>query len=240
MQETPQQESPPLLGLSFGKANVMDFRAAGLDAVKTKKIPNGKPGRIADDDGNIWLTALKRVALSLIRRYAAITAGAREENVSRVTVKEAIRAFQSFPLADLTIQRRSELAISSPVGGNLYKVDFSSVEPYLNFVLSAVNGESSFLQVAKEDKEQTLQNLAKASLEALCKAEFPLWEYCLDGFCALSYTMDVADQIAPVYGRAPMKAKTELHIGQINMEIRLLRAVQSQYSAKISAPCQFV
>lgn len=132
MQETPQQESPPLLGLSFGKANVMDFWAAGLAAVKTKKIPNGKLGWIADDDGNIWLTALKRVALNLIRRYAAMTAGALEKNVSRVTVKEAIRAFQSFPLADLTIQRRYELAISSPVGGNLYKVDFSSVEPYLS------------------------------------------------------------------------------------------------------------
>lgn len=105
-----------------------------------------------------------------------------------------------------------------------------------NFVFSAVHSESSFFQVAKEDKEQTLQNLAKALFEAFCEAEFPLRKYCLDGFCALSYTRDVADQIGLVYGRAPVKAKTGLHIGQINMEISRLRAVQSQNSAKISAP----
>lgn len=199
-----------------------------IGAVKTKKIPNGKLGWIAEDDGNIWLTALKRVALNLIRRYAAMTAGALEKNVSRVIVKEAIRTFQSFPLADLAIQRRSELAISSPVGGNLYKVDFSSVEPYLS--------DPPLPQCRIQQSLDPLQNLAKALFEAFCEAEFPLRKYCLDGFCALSYTRDVADQIGLVYGRAPVKAKTGLHIGQINMEISRLRAVQSQNSAKISAP----
>lgn len=67
------------------------------------------------------------------------------------------------------------------------------------------------------------------------RSEFPLRNYRLDGFCAPSHTKEVADRIGLVYGRAPLKAKTELHISQINMEINRLRAVQSQYSAKILA-----
>lgn len=47
---------------------------------------------------------------------------------------------------------------------------------------------------------------------------------------------EVANRIGLVYGRAPLKAKMELHIGQINTKIKRLRAVRSQYSAKISAP----
>lgn len=129
-----------------------------------------------------------------------------------MAVREAIRDFQPFSLADLTMQRREELVISPPPGGDLHTVDFSRVEPYLtdpplpddacgrastpgmtshqhrDCVFSAINGEPSFLQAAKEDDEQTIRELAKVSFKALRESEFPLGEYRLDGLCAPSHT----------------------------------------------------
>ncbi|MCJ1271718.1 hypothetical protein MMC22_011623 [Lobaria immixta] len=188
-----------------------------------------------------------------------MAASAPEKDVSHVPAREAIRDFQSFPLADLTMQRREELVISPPSCGDLHKVDFSRIEPYLtdpplpddassrastpdmtarrhsDYIFSATNGEPGFLLAAKEDKEQTMKDLAKASYKALRANEFPLRDHRLDSLFAPSYTKDVADQIRLAYGRAPLKAKTELHIGQMKMEIKHLRAVQSQYAAKVSA-----
>ncbi|MCJ1265767.1 hypothetical protein MMC22_005647, partial [Lobaria immixta] len=211
--ETPQQEGPSLAGLNFGKGNVVDFWAAELAAVKTEKTSSGRLGWIADDDDESG--SLRSKGLHLV----------------------------SF--VDLTMQRREELVISPPPGGDLHKVDFSRVEPastpdmtsrqHRDCVFSAINGEPSILQAAKEDDEQTIRELAKVSFKALRESESPLGEYRLDGLCAPSHTKEVADRIGLVYGRAPSKAKTELHIGQINMEIKRLRAVRSQYSAKISA-----
>lgn len=82
MLETPQQEGPSLAGLNFGKANVVDFWAAELAAVKTEKTSSGRLGWIADDDDDIWLVALERVAPSLMRRYAIMAAGVPEKDVS--------------------------------------------------------------------------------------------------------------------------------------------------------------
>lgn len=98
-----------------------------MAAIKTEESPNGRLGWIADDDDDIWLTALERVALNLIRRYAVMAAGAPEKDVSREAVKEAIRAFQSFPLAELNPQRKNELVISPPPGGDLYKVGIARI-----------------------------------------------------------------------------------------------------------------
>ena len=131
MLETSQQEGPPLAGLIFRKANVVDFWAAELAAVKTEKTPSGRLGWIAEDDDDIWLIALERVALDLICWYAIMVTGVPEKDVSRVAIREATRDFQSFSLADLTMQRREELVISPPPGDDLHKVNFSRVEPYL-------------------------------------------------------------------------------------------------------------
>ena len=131
MLEIAQPKDPLLAGLNFGKANVVDLWATELAAVKTEKTPSGKLEWIADDNGNLWFHALKRVALNLIRWYAIMAAGVPEKDVSRMAARGAIRDFQSFPLADLTMLRREVLVISPPSCGDLYKVDFSRIEPYL-------------------------------------------------------------------------------------------------------------
>ena len=131
MLETLQPESPLLNGLNFDKANIVDFWIIELAAVKTKITPSSKLGWITDNDGNLWLHALKGVALNLICWYAIMTVGAPEKKVFHMVIREAIRDYQSFPLADLTLQRKETLVISLSIYNDLHKFNFDHIEPYL-------------------------------------------------------------------------------------------------------------
>lgn len=257
MLETPQPESLPLNSLNFGKANIVDFWATELAVVKTKITPSGKLGWIADNNGNLWFHVLKGVALNLICWYAIMAIGAPEKKVFRMAVREAIRDYQSFLLANLTLQRKETLVISPSICDDLHKFNFGHIEPYLtnpslpdnasskgsildmtacqhsNYIHLITNGKLNFHLAAMIEKEQITQNLAKASYKALRLAEFLLWNYQLDSLFALSYTKDVMNQIGLAYSKVPLKEKTKLHLGQLDTEIKYLCAVMLQYTAKI-------
>ncbi|MCJ1265303.1 hypothetical protein MMC22_005178 [Lobaria immixta] len=96
MLEITQPKDPLLAGLSFGKANVVDLWATEMAAVKTEKTPSGKLEWIADDNGNLWFHALKRVAFNLIRWYAIMAADVPEKDVSRMAAREALGIFSPF------------------------------------------------------------------------------------------------------------------------------------------------
>lgn len=61
-----------LVGLSWSKANVVDFWAAGLAAVDTAHTSTGRLGCIRTDNDNTLYNALDTTALSLIRQYTVM------------------------------------------------------------------------------------------------------------------------------------------------------------------------
>lgn len=88
-------------GISFSRANVIDFFMVGLAAVETKDSKDEcSIGWIKDDEDDTWYNALRTVALSLILKYCMMQMNTPKGDVYELAVHMMIRSVVTFDVKD--------------------------------------------------------------------------------------------------------------------------------------------
>lgn len=100
-------------GLSWGKANLIDFWLVGVAAVETEDTSDGRVGWIAADNNGTWENALNNTALLLIRMYCLMAVDLPELEVCDIAVRRILRSVATFEFTELTPARKSSLVCNS-------------------------------------------------------------------------------------------------------------------------------
>lgn len=88
-------------GLSFSRANIIDFFMIGLAAVETKNLEDDCfVDWIRDDGDNVWYNALRTVALSLVLKFCMMQMNTPKGEVYKLAVKMMMRSEVTFDIKE--------------------------------------------------------------------------------------------------------------------------------------------
>lgn len=88
-------------GITFSRANVIDFFMMGLAAVETiDSEDEGFVGWIKDDEDDTWYSALRSVGLALILKYCMMQMNTPKGDVYELAVHTMIRSIVTFDVKD--------------------------------------------------------------------------------------------------------------------------------------------
>lgn len=251
-----------LIGLSWSKANVVDFWAAGLAAVDTAYTSTGRLGWIRTDNDNTLYNALDNAALSFIRQYAVMGVNMTDDKIFCVPIKDLIRSVQTFKFGEMTTEIKERLIIL-PDQRDLFTASLSVHENYdeyesatmpdtsdgssstlptpepdtrvcNKFVSTEVKNEGAYIKAAELEERQHTHELALDTVQLVRDQEFAPTGYRLETFCPSPLKPEVADEIGLWYGRIPLKAKTKFHADQMRVEIRRLGLLIAQGCRRVS------
>lgn len=251
-----------LEGITWSKANVADFWAAGLACVQTLHTSTGRLGWIQGDQDQIWYHALDHAALTLIRQYAVMAVNMTDEEIFRVPVKDLLRSVPTFRFEEMSPAIKSVLVIVEDCP-NLFAANLAVHEYYDEataimpsspdstsssestpepdaracdeFVSTATKNEGAYVARAEQEDQEYHHELARDTVVLMRDQEYPPTAYRLDTLRPPPLKPDVADAIGLRYGRIPLKAKTMFHIDQMHVEIRRLNILIAQGCRRVSA-----